>query len=36
MARTYGEVFVNGVKSRLPYGAYVSSFLVPLFLKLHE
>lgn len=22
MARTYGEVFVNGVKSRLPYGAY--------------
>ncbi|KAL1558501.1 ATP-binding cassette sub- G member 3 [Salvia divinorum] len=21
-ARTYGEIFVNGVKSRLPYGAY--------------
>lgn len=23
-ARTYGEVFINGVRSRLPYGAYVS------------
>uniref|UniRef100_A0A453MK44 ABC transporter domain-containing protein n=1 Tax=Aegilops tauschii subsp. strangulata TaxID=200361 RepID=A0A453MK44_AEGTS len=24
--RMYGEVFVNGVKSPLPYGSYVSSF----------
>lgn len=24
-AKMYGEIFVNGKKSRLPYGAYVSS-----------
>lgn len=29
-ARTYGEVFVNGVKARMPYGSYVSSLLCHL------
>lgn len=24
-ARMYGEVFVNGAKSHMPYGSYVSS-----------
>lgn len=23
-ARMYGEVFINGVESRIPYGSYVS------------
>lgn len=26
-AKMYGEVFVNGQKSRLPYGSYVSNEL---------
>lgn len=29
-ARMYGEVFVNGVKSEMPYGSYVSALLFHL------
>lgn len=29
-ARMYGEVFVNGVKSQIPYGSYVSALLFHL------
>lgn len=33
-ARMYGEVFVNGVKSCMPYGSYVSDQLVAHFLHI--
>jgi hypothetical protein len=32
--RMYGEIFVNGAKSRLPYGSYVRSFFFFLILSI--